>query len=393
MNCPKCGKPALPNAVFCKYCGGRLNEPVQPKPAAKFCAACGAVLIPQAQFCNICGTRVQEELRCAACGAKLAAGSQFCNMCGVRVGIAAQETPIMLTAANPAPQAEPVILTPPEPIPEPMPEPELPPAPEPMPEPEPESEPEPEPEPEPEIEATPVQELAFEKEPIEPAYLEVADACSSCGQKLAPGMLFCTGCGLRLTPREPDKPVHEQMATPLTELAFEKEPVQDPVPASQPEPVPVCASCSAALAPNMKFCTVCGAKVTQPEPVEPITEPLATPLTELVFEKEPVQEPVPASQPEPVPVCASCGAALAPNMKFCTVCGAKATQPEPPSESIKPVATPLAELVFEKEPVPVATPVSGPGRICPSCGAVLAPDATVCNACNDRTWREKWVQS
>jgi predicted nucleic acid-binding Zn ribbon protein len=79
-------------------------------------------------------------------------------------------------------------------------------------------------------------------------------------------------------------------------------------------------------------------------------------------------------------------------MKFCTVCGAKATQPEPLSESIKPVAMPLTAPAFEKKPAPVTIPVSGRGRICPSCGAALAPEATVCTACNDRIWREKWVQ-
>jgi predicted amidophosphoribosyltransferase len=147
---------------------------------------------------------------------------------------------------------------------------------------------------------------------MEPAFLEPADACPSCGQKLGTGVLFCTGCGLRLTPQEPAKPAPEQMATPLTELAFEKEPVQEPAPACNPEPAPVCMSCGAALIPNMKFCTVCGAKATPPEPVEPVTAPMSNHWRSLLLKANSTTRVLPRIQPETRTRVMFCGAALAP---------------------------------------------------------------------------------
>ena len=414
MNCPKCGKPALPNAIFCKYCGGRLSRPVQPKPAAKICTACGAALVPQAKFCNICGTRAQEALRCASCGAALVPGSQFCNMCGARVGIAERGTPASRPAEVLMPQTEPAGPSQQEPIPEPVqnplpetdPEPVSETVPEPMHDPEtalsePEPVPEPalpelsevEPESEPDMKATPVQELAFEKEPIEPACVPPAEVCPSCGQKRVLGMLFCTGCGLQLTPPGPVEPVPEPIGTPLEELAVENEAVREPAP--ELEHSFVCVSCGATLIPNMKFCTICGSKATQPElsmePAISVSEEMAMPFTELVFEKEPVQGSVPASEPRPSLVCISCGAALMPDMKFCTVCGAK-THQESAAPSPEPAVAPSTAPAFEQKPAPAPVSVFSPGRICPACGATLAPDATTCAACNDRSWREKWIQ-
>ena len=70
---------------------------------------------------------------------------------------------------------------------------------------------------------------------------------------------------------------------------------------------PVCASCGAPLAEDAKFCASCGTKVEEPEPE--------------VVEAEVVP-----------PTCASCGAPLEDEANFCTQCGTK-VEPEPTPEA------------------------------------------------------------
>ncbi|MBQ6434741.1 MAG: zinc-ribbon domain-containing protein, partial [Synergistaceae bacterium] len=47
IKCPSCGKDLMPGAMFCMYCGARLN-----------CAKCGQPLIPGAKFCPNCGNQI-----------------------------------------------------------------------------------------------------------------------------------------------------------------------------------------------------------------------------------------------------------------------------------------------------------------------------------------------
>ncbi len=48
MNCPICGKENPNDAVFCKYCGRRVD-------GKKQCRACGKLIDADAAFCNYCG--------------------------------------------------------------------------------------------------------------------------------------------------------------------------------------------------------------------------------------------------------------------------------------------------------------------------------------------------
>jgi len=52
--CPTCGRPSLPEDVFCPGCGTNLAA-LKAAPAVKFCSGCGAPLNEGAAFCNNCG--------------------------------------------------------------------------------------------------------------------------------------------------------------------------------------------------------------------------------------------------------------------------------------------------------------------------------------------------
>jgi len=76
--------------------------------------------------------------------------------------------------------------------------------------------------------------------------MENPKSCSKCGRPVAPGMKFCEACGAKI------------------------------------DAVPVCLKCGASLAPNVKFCEACGTLVALPSPaVSPgkkDTIPVAAPL-------------------------------------------------------------------------------------------------------------------
>ena len=80
----------------------------------------------------------------------------------------------------------------------------------------------------------------------------------------------------------------------------------------------ICKSCGAVVADNSKFCTICGSKI---EMEEIISEP--------VIKAENVQtdsKSVHEERKEPIrertDICIKCGSTLKPGAKFCTVCGA-----------------------------------------------------------------------
>lgn len=198
-----------------------------------------------------------------------------------------------------------------------------------------------EPKPEPDITATPMQELAFE-EVSAPAPSPVADACPICGKERIPGMAFCINCGARLPQSEPAavstpepeqgiefKPEPDITATPMQELAFEE--------VSAPAPSPVadtCPTCGKERIPGMAFCTGCGTRLIQQEPVSamPVIAPVpasAVPPMEssakpFVIERIQMPEPEP-EQPAPAwqSVCAACGMVVASGLRNCPRCGAK----------------------------------------------------------------------
>ena len=97
-----------------------------------------------------------------------------------------------------------------------------------------------------------------------------------------------------------------------------------------------CASCGAPLPPDAKFCTTCGAKVELTPP-----EPVETPSR----------------------VCPKCGNQLASDALFCASCGAKFEEPAaavPPQEATAPTT-------------------------CPNCGQSLSPDTQFCPICGEKT--------
>lgn len=102
-----------------------------------------------------------------------------------------------------------------------------------------------------------------------------------------------------------------------------------------------CPSCGAKIRSDMAFCSNCGARLVQPEP------------------------PKPAAQA----FCSNCGAPLAEGAAFCTSCGARVSTPEP-------AAAPTPVLVT---PAPQPQPVQP--SVCPSCGEPIPADATFCINC------------
>ena len=139
---------------------------------------------------------------CPACGTEIALSAVFCNYCGCRLQAptsAPDSDPVPETEPEPIPEPEPE----PEPIPEPEPEPDPIPEPEPEPAPEPEPEPAPEPEPEPAPEPEPEPAPEPEPEPIpEPNPEPQPRTCAVCGLPLRDTQKFCIGCGTPVPPRE-----------------------------------------------------------------------------------------------------------------------------------------------------------------------------------------------
>lgn len=65
--CGNCGREAQDESMFCKYCGARLDQPVQEEAhqegarQRKFCPNCGGSLEGAVDFCPNCGERLRGE--------------------------------------------------------------------------------------------------------------------------------------------------------------------------------------------------------------------------------------------------------------------------------------------------------------------------------------------
>lgn len=57
MLCSKCGKTILDGAMFCPYCGKKVEK-------ERICAQCGTKLLPNAAFCHMCGTGIPPFQPC-----------------------------------------------------------------------------------------------------------------------------------------------------------------------------------------------------------------------------------------------------------------------------------------------------------------------------------------
>lgn len=96
--------------------------------------------------------------------------------------------------------------------------------------------------------------------------------------------------------------------------------------------VPTCPQCGTKLNRDMPFCTNCGCRVADAAPVEVPTvapAPVAAPAAmESVFfpasMDEPDEAPAPAeSVPAASAFCSNCGATVAEDAMFCTICGTR----------------------------------------------------------------------
>ena len=101
------------------------------------------------------------------------------------------------------------------------------------------------------------------------------------------------------------------------------EPVSPPPAVEEAVPVPaeetiICASCGATLNPEVRFCTVCGKPISTEASVE--APPGIAPMVATTATL-PVIEPPPPPSPVTDIVCSSCGATLNAGSRFCNMCG------------------------------------------------------------------------
>ncbi|MBR2783729.1 MAG: zinc ribbon domain-containing protein, partial [Firmicutes bacterium] len=89
--------------------------------------------------------------------------------------------------------------------------------------------------------------------------------------------------------------------------------------------------------------------------------------------------------------CPFCGAELEPDAKFCGVCGARLTAPEPPAAP-EPQPAPAAPAPPQPAPAPArpepaaaAGPQPAPGKkFCVGCGKEIGINTRICNYCGRR---------
>lgn len=163
----------------------------------------------------------------------------------------------------------------------------------------------------------------------------MSDVCSSCGQPIIPGAIFCDNCGNRLVPAEPPAPA--------------------PVPqASSLSPCPVCKFENAAGA---TFCENCGTSLAAPSP-----QLNAEPVPPVISVPEPIppeSPPLEAVQPEP------------PAPVFVEYVPAPLVTEIPPETP--PVVTPPAQAVPPAAP-PAPVFVSGSFQIAGTGTVIPIPD-------------------
>jgi predicted amidophosphoribosyltransferase len=151
------------------------------------------------------------------------------------------------------------------------------------------------------------------------------------------------------------------------------------VPMSTPGTGALCPACGAALIPEARFCPGCGAPVPEPTPPPPVGPQPQVP-----------EVPLPAPPVAATISCPSCGAALAPEARFCPECGASVPEPSPsPPIEPKPQALDEGHLA---PPTPAPPPSETPATTldtCPQCGASLLPEAAFCPDCGHRLAESK----
>ncbi len=144
---------------------------------------------------------------CKQCGAELRDGLKFCTACGCKLEAPVQPEPVPVVEEPAVPQ---VVIPQPEVIPEEVFQPEPDAFEEPLPAP---------------VAAAPVYTPAAEPEPQ-----AVPSFCPHCGQRVAPGSMFCNFCGGRMNGAAP-QPVYQPVYQPPVNVYPDPQPVYQPAPA------------------------------------------------------------------------------------------------------------------------------------------------------------------
>ena len=183
------------------------------------------------------------------------------------------------------------------------------------------------------------------------------NSCPACGADATPGNKFCLSCGTALAAPVASVEPHEA-ASPAPQAATKAaaaaaSPVAQPLlftaPAA-PEPPPA-APAEETSAPARSVAAPAISELPAEAPT-PFEEPVGAPAA-------PVEQTPPAAQPQTQQACTACGAALAPEQKFCLACGTPVGQSVRPAEARTPPASetvavtpPASAVPFQEGPFP-----------------------------------------
>lgn len=241
--------------------------------------------------------------------------------------------------------------------------------------------------------------------------------CLHCGAPIAKGDAFCTACGAPVeAPVESEKAEKKQPSVPEETSPAAEEPLKI-VKLQEPETEPVqendtpsvnvhtsgseqaraaaketaangstrayCQTCGAPLAADDKFCTACGAPVAATASGQEAVSAAAEEPLHIVKLADDVPVQGPESKETAVTHCLSCGAVLAADDKFCTICGAPIAATASGQEAVTVAAEEPLHTVKLADDVPAQGPEAKGNAVthCPSCGAVLAADDKFCTTC------------
>ena len=153
--------------------------------------------------------------------------------------------------------------------------------------------------------------------------------------------------------------------------------------------MPFCPECGKPVAPNAKFCRICGASQLDDAQTIPVLAKVAAPA----MVESPPQPPQPRQVPQqdevqPIvqSVCSSCSSPLSPSEKFCGICGSRAdpiapATPPTPSSTIPVYASVPAPAPSPfQQPLPVMGESAGV-RTCKACGNIIKPGDKYCSKC------------
>ena len=338
---------------------------------SKQCTNCGAAIPDNSKFCEFCGKPVEAEKKkqpvCLHCGAPIAKGDAFCTACGTPVEAPVEEEkaekkqPSVPEETSPAAEEPLKIVKLQEPETEPVQENDAP------------------------LEnvhtSGPEQDTASAKEPA--ANGSTRAYCQTCGAPLAADDKFCMACGTPVAAMASG----QEVVTTAAEEPLHTVKLADDVPAQGPEAkenaVTHCPSCGAVLAAEDKFCTACGAPVAATASGQEVVTAAAEEPLHTVKLADDVPAQGSETKENAVTHCLSCGAVLAADDKFCTICGAPIAATASGQEAVSAAAEEPLHTVKQADDVPAQGPEAKGNAVthCPSCGAVLAAGDKFCTTC------------